>query len=171
MGDITEAADAARRTLELDPSFSYANMYLGEAMMFANQPDSAGAAFERLFQADSMAPSARAFRVVEFALAGKWPEAQHEAALVDQTITGGSRDVDLAIAQVALGNKGAALDALQRAVDKHSFYIAAGPLECDPIFSPLKGDPRFTAMVKQAGQGMCPGTPRWPIPARPGANR
>jgi TolB-like protein/tRNA A-37 threonylcarbamoyl transferase component Bud32/Flp pilus assembly protein TadD len=165
-GRFDEAVQVAHRVLELDATFGSVNLYLGLAFAFAQRPDSAQLTFEHFFRFDSLAPDARASRVWEFALAGRWTEAERELAATDRTITGGSRDVDLAMAYTALGNKAAALDALERAARAHSFYIANTALGCDPTFGPLKSEPRFLAVVKALGQGICAATPKWPIPTR-----
>lgn len=165
-GRYDEAIQVAHTGLEVDSTFGYANEYLGVAFAFAQEPDSAQVMFERLFRIDSTAPTARAYHVWEFALAGRWTAAERELTAVERTITGGSRDVDLAIANMALGNKAAALDALERAARAHSYYASNTALGCDPTFGPLRSEPRFLAVLKQLGQGLCTSTAKWPIPAR-----
>lgn len=166
-GRYEDAVRAGHRALELDPTFGYAMYYAGMGFAFLQRPDSARAMFERLFQYDSLAPNSRAYRVWGYALGGQWPEAEAQLSALERTITGGSRDLDLAIANSALGNRDAALDALERAAKLHSFYAANTAFGCDPTFSALKTEPRFLAVLKQLGQGLCPGTPKWPIPPRP----
>jgi TolB-like protein/tRNA A-37 threonylcarbamoyl transferase component Bud32/Flp pilus assembly protein TadD len=170
-GRYGEAITAARRALELDPTFTYSRMYIGVADAFTGEPDSGAAEFERAFQADSTFPFVRAFRVWRFALQSRWADAEREAANLQRADGGDSHDLAVAWAQVALGNKPAALDALERAVRARSFYIGAESLGCDPTVSSLRSEPRFAAIVKEAGQGMCSGTVTWPIPPRPGASR
>ena len=165
-GRFDEALHAARRATELDASLVYATATAGVAFAFGQKPDSAQMMFERLFRADSMAPSVRAYYVWRFALAGRWAEAEKELAAVERTITGGSRDLDLVIANVALGNSTVALDALERAARQRSFYVSTSAFGCDPTFDLLKAEPRFIAVVKQLGQGICPAKVKWPIPAR-----
>ena len=165
-GQFDDAVRSARRALEVDPILGYPTLYLGLGFAFRQQVDSAQVLFERLFLFDSLAPSARAYRVWEYALGGHWAEAEAQLAALERTITGGSREIDLVIANAALGHTGAALDALERAAKMHSFYAANTAFGCDPSFVPLRTEPRFLAVLKQLGQGLCPGTPRWPIPAR-----
>jgi TolB-like protein/tRNA A-37 threonylcarbamoyl transferase component Bud32/Tfp pilus assembly protein PilF len=167
-GKFDEAIRVARRSVEIDSTLGYATQYLGLALAFAGKRDSAQLVFERFFRLDSMAPFARAAHVWEFALGGRWPEAERELATLERTIIGGSRDLELAIANLALGNRTAALDAIERAAGTHSFYAASTAVGCDPTFDPLKSEPRFIAAVKQMGQVICPPRAKWPIPARPG---
>jgi serine/threonine-protein kinase len=170
-GRFDEAIGTGHRALELDASYAFVNQYLGLAFAFSQKPDSAGATFERMFLADSTAPGARAYYVWRFALAGRWPEAERQLALIDRTFAGGSRDFDLAVANVAVGNKAAALDALERASVRNRFILGSTTLGCDPTFASLRTEPRLIALVKQLGQGMCSRTDRWPIPPRPSGGK
>jgi TolB-like protein/tRNA A-37 threonylcarbamoyl transferase component Bud32/Flp pilus assembly protein TadD len=165
-GQFDEAVRVARRSVEIDSTLGYATQYLGLALAFAGKRDSSQLVFERFFQLDSTVPFARAAHVWEFALGGRWPEAERELATLERTIIGGSRDLELTIANVALGNRAAALDAIERAAGTHSFYAASTAVGCDPTFDPLKSEPRFIAAVKQMGQVICLARAKWPIPAR-----
>ena len=167
-GQFAEAIRVSRRALELDSTMIYPRAYAGIAFAFSEQRDSAVKAFEHLFRADSMAPFTRAYHVWKFALMGRWNEAERELGTVEQAAGGGSHDLDLAIAHLALGNKDAALDALERAARARSFYVTTEAIGCDPTFSALKTEPRLGAILKQIGQQLCSGTVKWPLPARPG---
>ena len=167
-GRFDEALVAAQRIRELDANFAFSAYYSGLAFAFLLQPDSAIAVFQRFFQIDSMAPEARAMHVWRFALAGEWPAAEGELKALDRTITAGSRDLDIAIAAVALGDRETALAALEREAGKRSVYLAVTAVGCDPTFILLHSEPRFIAVVKRMGQGLCTSSARWPIPARPG---
>ncbi|MGH7582701.1 MAG: protein kinase domain-containing protein [Gemmatimonadales bacterium] len=167
-GRFADGADAARRALELDPTFTHARMYLGEALAFEGHPDSAQRSFGELVQFDSTAPNAGSVRVLELALGGQWSQAEAKLATIAKLPPGGSRDLDLATGYVAVGNKDAAINALDRATSARSFYIASTALGCDPFLSTLKTDPRFITIVKRAGQAICIDTPKWPLPPRAG---
>jgi serine/threonine-protein kinase len=167
-GQFNEAIRVARRALEIDSTLSYAQMYLGLAFAFVQRADSAALMFHRLFHGDSLLPTARGYHLWGFALTGHWPEAERELATIERMNPGGERDVDLVIANVAMGNKAAALDALERASRAHSFYASNTAFGCDPTYDLLKSEPRFTAVLKQLGQGLCVSKVKWPIPARPG---
>ena len=167
-GQFDEAIRAAHRALEIDSTLGYSQMYLGLGFAFAQRPDSAAQMFDRLFRGDSLLPTARGYRVWEFALAGRWPEAERELASIERMNPGGERDVDLVIANVAMGNNAAALDALEHATRTRSFYATNIAWGCDPTFGLLKSEPRFAAALKQLGQSLCVSKVKWPIPARPG---
>ncbi|HZK79373.1 MAG TPA: hypothetical protein VFC35_10715, partial [Gemmatimonadaceae bacterium] len=119
------------------------------------------------YRTDPMAPSVLAYRVWRFALVGRWAAADSAFVELDRTMTGSSRQPDLAVANLALGNREAALAALESAARSRSYNLVSAALGCDPVYSPLKSEPRFIAVMKQFGQGMCTESVRWPIPARP----
>jgi Flp pilus assembly protein TadD len=58
-------------------------------------------------------------------------------------------DYGFALVQLALGEKDKAIDSLERAyrTGKGSFPIAFIPV--DPMLDPLRGDPRFQALVQK----------------------
>jgi tetratricopeptide (TPR) repeat protein len=166
-GKFAEAIVAGHRALELDITYSFVNQYLGLAYAFINKPDSAVAGLDRFFREDSTAPGARADNVWRFALVGQWAEAEQQLAAINRTnVAGGSRDFDLFIANIALGNKPAALDALERGVRDDRFIFSSSILGCDPTFASLKTEPRLLAVIKELGQGICAGSVKWPIPTR-----
>ncbi|HEY3934388.1 MAG TPA: protein kinase [Gemmatimonadales bacterium] len=165
-GRLAEAIRVSHRALELDSTMIYPRAYAGVAFAFSGQRDSAVKSFEKLFLADSMGPFTRAYHVWEFALLGRWSDAERELGAIERMPIGGSHDVDLAIANLALGNKGAALDALEDAAKTRSFYATTEVIGCDPTFSSLKSEPRFAPILKQLGQQLCSGAATWPIPAR-----
>lgn len=167
-GRYDEALTETRRLRELDARFAFVDFYAGLAFAMGQQTDSATAAFDRFFKLDSMAPEARAMQVWRFALAADWPAAERELNALTRTIVGGSRDIDIAIASVALGDRESALAALEREGARRSYYLATLAVGCDPTFIPLRSEPRFLAVVKAAGQQTCTGPTKWPIPARPG---
>ncbi|MES1259645.1 MAG: protein kinase, partial [Gemmatimonadota bacterium] len=166
-GRFPEAMRASHRALEIDSTLGYANAYLGLAAAFAQHPDSGTLMFNRLYRIDSMIPTARGYRVFGLVLAGQWTDADRAIATLNQLPPGGSRDLELAIAQVAVGDKIAAVDAIERLTKSRSFYASNTAFGCDPTFDPLKGDPRFTSAVAALGQVICPPKATWPIMPRP----
>ncbi len=166
-GQFDEAIRVARGAIELDSTMTYSQMYGGLAFAFAGKPDSALVRFERFYQLDPIGPMARGIHIFGLALVGRWADADRELVALEHATPGGSRDLDLVTAHTALGNKEAALAALEHATRERSYYLSSTTIGCEPTFSALKNEPRFLAALKQLGQGLCPGTPKWPIPARP----
>ncbi len=162
-----DAIRAINRVIELEPALGMSYFYVGIAHTFKGQADSAARAFDEAYRADPSAPGVRAYRIWGFALKGQWSDADNAFAEFERTITGSSRHADLVIAYLGLGNRKAALAALEVAAQHGSYNVVISALGCDPTYSLLKSEPRFMAVVKQLGQGMCTGTVRWPIPQRP----
>jgi hypothetical protein len=56
---------------------------------------------------------------------------------------------DLAIIHTGLGNKDYAFEWLDKAYQEHSWVVLY--LKKDPLFDPLRSDPRFTDLVRRVG--------------------
>ena len=73
------------------------------------------------------------------------------------------RGVTRAICELGLGNRSAALDAMETAVKNHDIavYTAYSPL-LDRTWDPLRGDPRWTAILRSANLADYMGNARKP---------
>ena len=166
-GQFDEAIRVARRALEIDSTMAYSEEYLALAQAFAGKSDSAKAGFARFYRIDSLAFLARGYHVFALALDGRWTEADHALAELERLPPGGTRDLELATAYLAVGNNESAIAAIEHAAKTRSFYVSSTGLGCDPTYTPIKAEPRFIAAVKQMGQGTCDRHDKWPIPPRP----
>jgi hypothetical protein len=93
------------------------------------------------------------------------PAALRRAGLLEQTPVGRSafRESTIALAYVAAGDTGRALDALERAARAHeplSFSLSLG----HPMFDRLRGSGRFAEVVR--AYGLSPRLLRVPPPAK-----
>ncbi|MEP6509407.1 MAG: hypothetical protein ABJC63_14375, partial [Gemmatimonadales bacterium] len=131
--------------------------------------DSAEWGWDHAYKTGPDLPGVRASRVWRYAIAGKWSEAHTAFDDVDRLVTGNSRNVDIAVASLALGNRDAALSALESAAKERSFYVTQAALGCDPTYALLKKESRFIAIVRQLGQVMCADDARPMVPARAGS--
>jgi TolB-like protein/Tfp pilus assembly protein PilF len=141
-----EAIDQLRKTLEMDPNFYYAHWNLGSALMAkgAIQP-----AIEEYQKARALTddPSALALLGRAYAVSGNRPEAlkirdQLEALAKQRYVSSYS----LALVYLGLGDKEEALRLLEKAYQDHSGE-AVRYIKVDPSLDPLRGDPRFEALV------------------------
>jgi tetratricopeptide (TPR) repeat protein len=145
-------------------------IYLSAGISYAEvgKVDSAVWAFDRAYKIDPQTPGTSAYRVWRYALVGKRAEAQAAFDEFNRTITGASRAGDMVVALLGLGNRGAALDALEAAAKQRWFTVTTSALGCDPTFAALKAEPRFIAVVKQLGQEICTDNAPTLIPAKAG---
>jgi serine/threonine-protein kinase len=166
-GKYADALAATHRELELDPSLEYGYQYAGIAYLFSGNVDSARGNLDKSFLIDSTAPGMRSNRIWALVLAGQWAAAAAQRAIIARS-EHGTRDFDLAVADIALGDTASALDNMERALRDRSYYLAVSSLGCDPTFSMLWNQPRFVAVAKAVGQPICNRPTRWPMPAPPG---
>jgi len=160
--DAIDAFNAARK---IDPGMVPIYITIGVAYVEAGKLDSAQWAWDQAYKLDPTISGVRSYRVWRYTLAGKPAEAKKAFDEFNRTVNGPSRLNDMVIAQLGLGNRAAALDAIEAAEKEHSFYIATDGLGCDPTFAALWKEPRFLAVVKQMGQEMCKDNLRPLIPA------
>jgi TolB-like protein/Tfp pilus assembly protein PilF len=141
-----EAIDQLRKTLEMDPNFYYAHWNLGSALMAkgAIQP-----AIEEYQKACALTddPSALALLGRAYAVSSNRPEAlkigdQLEALAKQRYVSSYS----VALVYLGLGDKEEALRRLEKAYQDHSGE-AVRYIKVDPFLDPLRGDPRFEALV------------------------
>jgi adenylate cyclase len=144
-----EAIEQFNKTLAMDPRFYYARFSFGMALQFNGQLAEAIAEYKKAVDLTDD-PFVLAWLAQGYAKAGQRDEALKLLAQMEQLAT--KRYVgawSFAIVHVALGEKGKAIDELDRAYrersDPYITFIKVGPL-----FDPLRGDPRFQALLAKA---------------------
>ena len=141
-----EAIDQLRKTLEMDPNFYYAHWNLGSALMAKGSIQPAIEEYQKA-RALTDDPSALALLGRAYAVAGNRPEAlkirdQLEALAKQRYVSSYS----LALVYLGLGDKEEALRLLEKAYQDRSGE-AVRYIKVDPSLDPLRGDPRFEALV------------------------
>jgi serine/threonine-protein kinase len=160
--DAIDAFDSARK---LDPGMVPIYITAGMAYAELGKPDSAVWTWDEAYRLDPTLPGVRSYRVWRYAIDGKQAEAKNAFDEFNRNDTGSSRLNDMVVAQLGLGNRAAALDAIEAAARGRSFYVATDGLGCDPTYAALWKEPRFLAIVKLAGQVMCSDIARTILPA------
>ena len=86
-----------------------------------------------------------------YAVAGRRAEAQKVlASLRERPASGYASPYFVAVVYTGLGDRERAFDSLERAYqDRHPGMIL---LKYDPRFDPLRGDPRFTKLIRRIEQ-------------------
>ncbi len=141
-----EAIAQLRRTLLLDGNFAYAHWNLGEALYLKGDVKAAIAEYEKAAALDDD-PQIQALLGRAYAETGKTEQAR---AILRKLEEMGRqhyvRTYLFAVLYTGLGEKGKAMDYLEKAYDNGESPDALW-LKVDPIFDPLREEPRFRQIV------------------------
>jgi TolB-like protein len=147
-----EAITQLRNTVETYPEFYWGHRFLGWAFELNAANGEAIAEYHKAFELNDD-PVVLAMLAHAEASIGKQGEARH--ILAQLTEEAKARYVSayaFAVIYLALGEKDQALDWLEKAAREH-----AGPninlIKVDPYLDPLRGDPRFEALVSKILSG------------------
>jgi serine/threonine protein kinase/tetratricopeptide (TPR) repeat protein len=138
----------AMRAIEMNPTQEESHRMLGLALAFEGRLDEA----VRVLREAAALPGAGAYAAANLgyvlALAGKRPEAQ---AILDELLERSRREYVTPVAfgtlSIGLGETDRALDWLERCYGEKRGWLAY--LKVSPIFDPLRGQPRFEALVRR----------------------
>jgi serine/threonine-protein kinase len=147
-----EAIQQLRATLEVDPEFYWARRWLGMALELKGDTQGAIAEYKRAIELDDD-PASLAFLAHAYASIGHHEEArQLLAQLTEKAKTRYVQPYAFALVHLGLGEKDQALDWLEKAVQSAGATFLQF-IKTDAFFDPLRGDPRFEAVVqKVAGE-------------------
>ncbi len=154
-----DAIAMTREALALDPHAVLALRGLAFAYAFGGAPDSAAAAFEATFRADSMVVGGRSNLVFGYAVAGRWSDADRQRALINYANAGNSQNYYRTLVGLAYGDFDAAMAAFEQGVKDRDPLFSNVSLPCDPLFDPLKSNPRFAVVMRRIGAHAMPGRP------------
>src|SRR5205085_2448829 len=146
------AIAASRRAVELDSTFVVARFMLGGVYAeFGRFPD-AVRELETAARIDTS--SVHALSLLGYAYAKSGNKARASALAKDLEVDAGHRVSGAAAAAariyVALGDNPRALSLLERAVAERDAFFSSESL-AENFFDPLRGDPRFVAIVRNIG--------------------
>jgi TolB-like protein len=147
-----EAIQQLRSTVEVDPEFYWAHRFLGIALELKGDLGGAIVEYKRALELNND-PAGLAYVGHAEARNGRQSEAREMLAQLTESAK--KRYVQpyaFALIHLALGEKDQALDWLERAAqERGATYLNF--IKVDPFFDPLRGDPRFEALVqKVAGE-------------------
>ena len=145
--DYDGALAHLQKTLEMHPQFRLTHSYMGLVHVARGSYGDAIAAFEKAIDAGA-APSDRAVLAHAYAKAGQ--TARAKAILAELGRPEPDRFVPayyFALIHTGLGDEDRAFAALERAFEERVGPI--NELNADPMFDPLRGDPRFDAFVRR----------------------
>jgi TolB-like protein/Tfp pilus assembly protein PilF len=141
-----QVADAARKVLEMEPTFAIGHVWLGQAHAAEGRFPEAIASYEAFGAHGGGASRARA--LVGNALARAGDRQAALAVLEELRALHARRPVPafhLALVQVGLGDRDAAFAALETAFEERADQLPY--LGVEPLLDPLRRDPRFEALL------------------------
>jgi tetratricopeptide (TPR) repeat protein len=162
-GHQREALEQGKASLALAPALPLAHRSRGFEWAFAGVSDSALAELETAFRLDSMSWGGRSNLVFGYALTGRWSDAARQRALLEREPGGVSPNWPRMVAALSFGEYDAAMTALERGVAAREPYFGVFSIPCDPLFDPLKGNPRFQRLMARLEARPCPPRYKWPI--------
>jgi len=168
---IDSATVITRAAVDLDPKAVLPHQALGFVYAFTGQPDSALAEFKAAFADDSTQFNGRSNLALAYAMLGRWDDAARERALVMRDSSGSSPGVRRLIADIAFGDYDTAMTELERGVARREQLLGVYSLPCDPLFDPLKSNPRFEPLMRRVGARACAPSFKWPIAPPPKHDR
>ncbi|HXA09717.1 MAG TPA: tetratricopeptide repeat protein [Chthoniobacterales bacterium] len=146
-----EAIEQLRKTVEMDPAFYYAHWNLGQALELKGQLKEARAEYEKAITL-SDDPLPRAFLAELCAKTGQKEKAREILAELRRV----PKDTyvspyNFALIYIGLGEKDEALRELENTYEDRDGYSIVF-IKVDPMLDPLRGDPRFEALVEKTGR-------------------
>ncbi len=145
--DYETAVQNLRAVLAMDPNFGQAHLALGLAYLSSGQPQKAIEVFEGVNRLAQDSPPALAALGYAYGVAGKKDKALTELDRLKSIST--KRFVPsyyIAGIHLALGDRDLAFEWLGRACAERCSLL--GTLKVDPVFDPLRADPRFAALMR-----------------------
>jgi len=143
-----DAITGLQKTSELDPTFDFTQVLLGYAYAGKGDYKNAIAAYQEAVRRGDSTPSTQIYLGAAYAKSGDRAKA---GAILEQLKNGKDyvSPAELAILYDALGDKEAAFASLEKSFTAHDLQLQF--LKADPAFDGLRGDPRFTDLVRRVG--------------------
>ena len=141
-----------RRSVLLDTTLSTAYVNYAAAHIFVNQPDSTGRLLRYALRMDSTQRMALAYLPYALMASGKKDEARALVrGLVSEAEATGSGAFVAGAALLAIGDKNGAIRFFETAVRRGEEGQLLGAGMVDPLFDPLRSEPRFLALLDKLG--------------------
>ena len=154
-GRNDEAIEQLRKTIEMDPTFDLTHWFLGQVYEDKGQLAEAIAQYEKATQL-SPDPAVQASLARAYALAGR----KEEARKILDNLTTASRQryipaYSLAVIYLSLGDKEETLRLLEKSYEDRAPFDTGvfGSIKIDRRLDPLRGEPRFEALVRKVTSG------------------
>lgn len=149
-GRLEQAEAEHRRALEMDPNFGFGHWSLGRVLVEQGRHQQAIEAFQKAIPLSGDSPDEPAELARAYALAGERDAALEIAAQLERLAE--RRYVApgvIASVYAALGERDQAFAWLERGYAERDFLLVM--LEVEPMFDPLRADPRFAQLLGRVG--------------------
>ena len=145
-----EAIAQLKKTMAVEPNFAHAHSYLGKAYLRKQMFPEAVIEMEKAATLSGRIADYLGGLGHAYARTGRTPDARKVLDELKQRST--QRYVswrDIAVIDAGLGEKDEAFAALEKAHEMHDSGIVF--MKVDPLFDPLRSDPRFPALLRRIG--------------------
>ena len=145
-----EAIQQYQKTIRLDPSYASAYFNMGRVFGQKAMYDEAHAAYQKAINASERTPAILAALGHTYAVSGRRGEALRILdELKEMSRQNYVSPYDLAILYTGLGETDRAIEQLGKAYEQRAGWIIN--LKVEPLFDPLRRDPRFAELVGRLG--------------------
>ncbi|MFN2384720.1 MAG: protein kinase [Thermoanaerobaculia bacterium] len=147
-GDYRRAIEELRQALELDPDFGLGHVYLGLALLHDGNSSESIDEFQKAVSLLPGSPDPIALLGYAAGVAGRREDAlQSLRDLEEMAKRRFVSALPFAMVHIGIGDKEAALDALEKAFEERSGRLVY--LNVERAFDPLRQEPRFQALVER----------------------
>ena len=145
-----QAIEQLQKTLELDPNFVAPRVYLGLAYLQKSMCKEGVAEFEKGLLISPGNPNVLGQLGYAYAVSGRRAEAQRVLDKLNQLSKRKYvREKAGAALCVGLGDNGKAFEWLEKGYEERSIGLGGVDIKVDPIFDPLRSDPRFANLLRR----------------------
>jgi len=146
LGRYDDAIAEYQKALALDPNFGLARKGLGSAYLQSGKYAEGIAELQKAGRLLGGDPFTTALLGYAYALSGDTDRARAVLAeFQERSKTEPALSVEIAQIYIGLGDRERAFEWLKKAIDKHDVYLF---LNADPLYRPLRSDPRFAGLLK-----------------------
>ena len=149
-GDSSNAISIYERSLNMDPNSGVARWSLGNALLQAGRTDEAISEFEKAIPLSGDSPDEPASLAFAYAVTGRKEDANRIVGELRKRSERAYTPPSLIAAIYgALGDRDKAFEFLEEAFRQRDSLLVY--LKVEPMFDPLRGDPRFANLLKRIG--------------------
>jgi TolB-like protein/Flp pilus assembly protein TadD len=146
------AVTEGQRAVELAPQVGITHSIAVDAYVFAGDSLRALESTRRAWQLDTNLASRAGLYAYVAAVTGDTTTArQLLRGLLIHARTAPESFGALMLAQLGVGDRESALRSLEQSIQKHEIFLSSYPLKTEPIFDPLRSDPRFVRALVALG--------------------